>query len=1051
MNLTRRTFIASASTVALAAEASPPVSLAITDLRTDYCDNPLGVENVAPSLSWRLTATRRGARQSAYRITVASSLEAATNGIGDLWDSGRVVSADSLSITYRGAPLAARQRCFWRVQVWDEAGNPAPPSAVAHWEMGLFHPSDWSAAWLTAEDETYQAASAKGFAWATAAPGAKFRLHFEAEAAGEAFLLFVATGTPKLFLDGQPLVAAEGLPYRLISGVPLSAVTQTTLALSDGSHVLAIDPGDHAAPMVSLFLRLADGRRLMAGDLRTAVTTNPDWTAVPFDDHAWQAPAAVAQPPAQLFTPQPAMLLRRQFVSERAVAMARLYATALGAYELQINGKPVGDGLLTPASNDFSKHVPYRAYDVTELIQTGANVLGAMVGDGWFASAAMGSGRYAWAAPPRRFLAQLELTFADGTRQTIATGPGWTTSPAAVVTSEIYDGEHYDARREQPGWANVGFDDRGWQPARNAETPAAKLVAEVVPAIRCERVLTAQSVKAVAPGIFVFDFGQNFAGLPRLSVKGAAGTRIELRFAEILKSDGFADQSNLRLARACDVYVLRGDAGGETFVPHFTYHGFRYVELRGYPGTPSLSDLQALVVHSDLAFTGSLAIDNALISRLWHNSVWSQRSNFMGIPTDCPQRDERFGWMGDANVFWDAAAFNMDVAAFTRSFARVMRDAQAASGAFADFSPAPNRPSGEEAAPGWADAGICLPWTSWQRYGDTAIIDAHWEAMARYIAFVAAKNPDYVWRQARGADFGDWLALDAKEPGDPTTPKDLVATAVWAHSVDCMAQMAEATGRGDQARMYRAVWRSIAQAFVANFVRADGSVGNGSQTGYILALRYGLVPASLRTRAAAALVTDIKRRGTLLSTGFLGTPNSLDALADAGYGSLVYDLLLRSDFPSWGYMVKHGATTIWERWNGDTGDVAMNSYNHYALGAVCGFVFRRIAGIAPLEAGFRRSLIRPLIDRRVRHAGATYQSAMGTISTDWRWEAEGRLRLAVAIPANTSARVHLPAGAGAPLREGGRALPREGVHLVSRSNTEAVFDIVSGAYVFTAG
>jgi alpha-L-rhamnosidase len=1046
MALSRRIFIASASTLALTAEASPSgSSLRAEDLRTDYLVDPLGVETVAPSLSWRLSSSGSGARQTAYRITVASSADAAAAGAADLWDSGRVASADCLSIPYRGKPLVSRQRCFWRVAVWDEAGV-ASASAVACWEMGLLSSADWSGQWLAGEDAARQAETDKGFAWATAHEG-KFRLVFDGTHGGEALLVAVASGAIAVFLDGQPFQTKPD-DYRLLSGANLSPVIQATLPLTPGKHVLAIEA---AAPgQMSAFLRLADGRRFQALDFKTGAASDAAWTGANFDDRSWTAPAPLADPPARLFTRQPPMLMRRDFVCGKEVRSARLYATALGAYAVEINGKKTTDSILNPASNDFTKHVPYRVFDVTALIRPGANAIGAMVADGWFASAAMGSGRYAWGAPPRRFLAQLELTFTDGSTQTIATGPDWTTAAGPVVSSEIYDGEHFDARLEQHGWSSPGFDAAAWLPARVVSAPAAQVVAEVAPPIRAETVLTAKSIKQVAPGIHIFDFGQNFAGLPRLKVKGPAGTRIELRFAEILKSDGFADQSNLRFARARDIYVLKGDPAGETYVPQFTYHGFRYVEMRGFPGTPSLGDLEALVVHSDLPFTGTLTIDNALIGQLWHNTIWSQRSNFMGIPTDCPQRDERFGWMGDANVFWDAAAFNMDVAAFTRSFARVMRDAQAKSGAFADFSPAPNRPSGEEAAPAWADAGICLPWTSWQRYGDTAIIDSHWEAMERYLAFIAAKNPDYIWRKARGADFGDWLALDAKEPGDPTTPKDLIGTAVWAHSVDCMAEMAEASGRRDAVKKYRAQWQAIAAAFVKAFITADGTIGNGSQTGYILALRYGLVPKALQTAAAAHLVADIQRRGTLLSTGFLGTPNSLDALAEAGYGRLVYDLLLRTDFPSWGYMVKHGATTIWERWNGDTGDVVMNSYNHYALGAVCGFVFRRIAGIAPLAAGFRRIAIRPVVDPRVPHAGARYVSAMGPITTDWRLEG-GRFQLAVSIPANTSALVHLPVSPGAAIRESGRALPRPGVHLVRRSNSEAIVEIGAGSYDFVTG
>ena len=556
--------------------------------------------------------------------------------------------------------------------------------------------------------------------------------------------------------------------------------------------------------------------------------------------------------------------------------------------------------------------------------------------------------------------------------------------------------------------------------------------------------LKPRSINEPRPGVFVFDFGQNFAGVCRLHVKGAAGERVELRFAEILKDDGAVDQSNLRAAKARDIFILRGDVAGETFEPSFTYHGFRYVEMEGFPGTPTLDALEGVVLHSDLPVTGALAIDNPLIERLWQNSLWSQRSNFTGIPTDCPQRDERLGWTGDACVFWDAAAFNMDVYAFTARFLDDMRDAQTPAGAFSDYAPAARR-GGDEPAPGWADAGVVLPWTAWMRSGNTSIIEANWDAIVRYLGYLEAANPDHLWRNKRGLDFGDWLALDAKQPGDPTTPKDLIGSAWWAHTAGLAAEMAAAIGRPSDAERFAAMRARIAQAFQAAYVRADGGVGNDSQTGYILALHFGLVPEPLREAAVERLVADIERRGGVLSTGFLGTPFSLDVLADAGRADLVYDLLLRTEFPSWGYMVAKGATTIWERWNGDVGDVAMNSFNHYALGAVTGFLFRRIAGIAPAAPGFKDIAIRPVIDPRVRRGGGAFRSVLGEISTEWALGQDGRFRLACVVPPNARARIHLPARPGQDVRDdaGATADP------VARTPDEVILEVGSGRSVFS--
>jgi alpha-L-rhamnosidase len=366
-------------------------------------------------------------------------------------------------------------------------------------------------------------------------------------------------------------------------------------------------------------------------------------------------------------------------------------------------------------------------------------------------------------------------------------------------------------------------------------------------------------------------------------------------------------------------------------------------------------------------------------------------------------------------VFWDAAAFNMDVYGFTQRFSGDMRDAQTPNGAFSDYAPATRRAI-DQPAPGWADAGVALPWTAWRRYGATSIIDANWAAMARYLRYLETSNPDALWRNNRGLDFGDWLALDAKQPGDPTTPKDLIGTAWWARTTEMGAEMAAATGRTDDKAWLDDLHVRVVEAFRSAYVSADGSVGNGSQTGYILALKFGLIPAPLRGAAAKHLTDEIEGRGGVLSTGFLGTPFSLDVLADIGRADLVYDLLLRTEFPSWGYMIAKGATTIWERWNGDVGDVAMNSFNHYALGAVGGFLFRRIAGIAPAAPGFREIDVAPILDPGldpcVRKAGADYDSVVGRISTDWAWDPEERFELALTVPPNAVAHVTLPAQLG---------------------------------------
>jgi alpha-L-rhamnosidase len=1047
------------------AAPADPLAVRVVDLKTENLDRPLGLDNLVPHLSWRLESSRRNVRQSAYRVLVGRTEEAVAAGRGDLWDTGKVASDQSLDIAYTGTPLRSRQRCWWTVQVWDEAGQPAATPPPQWWEMGLLEISDWTATWLAVERPEDRTDREVGLHWIwgaekdDAGPRA-FRLAFSLQSPARETALVIGGRDMLLdvYLDGVSNAAGK-LPKK---GFGLQALAHLDLGgLTAGPHVLAAKVAaggsksrprtDGGAFTALLRMRLEDGRveRIVSGpEWKTSLDPATDFAAPVFDDRSW--PAAVPAPvdPGQPWPATPAMYLRSTFALDRPVVVARLYATALGAYEVFLNARRIGDVVLAPECQDFRKRVRYRVYDVTDLLIRGTNALGAHVGDGWYGSALAPGDRYGFGSAPRRFLAQLELTFADGSRAVVGTGRGWRTIASPVTTAEIYHGETYDARLEQPGWSAAGFDDSSWDQAVETDAPSATLTPDAGPPIRVTETLTPKRVSQVRPGVFVFDFGQNFAGVCRLRVRGQAGTVVRLRFAEIVTASGDVDRSNLRAARAADSYTLRGDPAGEAFQPHFTYHGFRYVEVTGFPGEATADSLDGLVMHSDLPITGRLRIDEPLIEQLWRNTVWSQRSNFVGIPTDCPQRDERLGWTGDANAFWDAASFNMDVYAFTERFLADLRDAQSPSGAFPEYAPA-STSIAKRPSPGWADGGVVLPWTAWRRFGSTSIIDRHWEAMERYLAYIAAGNPDSIWVKDRGFEFGDWLALDAVKPGDPTTPKDLIGTAWWARSTEMVIDMARATGRTAEAERYAQDHARIVAAFQAAYVKPDGEVGNGSQTSYILALKFGLVQTALRAAAGARLAADIERRGGLLSTGFLGTPHSLDVLADIGRTDLAYSLLLRTEYPSWGHMIAKGATTIWERWNSDVGDVAMNSYNHYAFGAVCGFLFRRIAGIDLLAPGFKEIVVRPVLDRRIKRGGADYRSVMGLIATEWTQDGDGGFHLNIQVPANAVARIHLPARPGMHISEGGDSLDGLG-HILSveRGSDDVVVRVGSGRYQF---
>lgn len=734
-----------------------------------------------------------------------------------------------------------------------------------------------------------------------------------------------------------------------------------------------------------------------------------------------------------------APLLRHEFHLAGAVRTARVFVTALGSYELHINGSKVGDGILNPGWTDFRHRVLYQTYDVTRLLRAGDNAIGAMLGDGWYGSPlGWKPAAFNFGPPPPRLLLQLQVTYLDGKQQTIDSDGTWKATTGPILTSTIYDGETFDATRNPAGWDRPAFPGQGWQPVQDfgAMQPGApQLVAQDMPPIRISRLLRAHAITQPKPGVWLFDFGQNMAGFARLRVHGPRGARVQLRFAEILNPDGTIYTKNLRSAKATDVYILNG-RGEETFQPHFTYHGFRYIEVTGYPGRPVVGDIIAEAFHTHLPRSGWIETASPLVNRIFQNILWSQRSNLMSVPTDCPQRDERLGWMADAEIFWGTASFNMDVDTLARKWMHDVVDAQSAAGAFSDVSPRVVDP--RDGAPAWGDAGVIVPYRTWQQYGDLAILRQNWPAMAKWVAWIHDANPNLIWENNRNNDFGDWV------PANSTTPKDLIATAYFAYDAHLMAEMAHALGNAAAERRYNDLFQAIRSAFQKKFVQPDGVVGNGSQTCYALAIEMNLLPDSLRKAAGDHLVADIQARDGHLSTGFVGTGYLLPALTDTGHSDVAWRLLLNTTYPSWGYEVKHGGTTIWERWNGDHGDPSMNSYNHYAFGAVGGWIYGVAAGIGhPVEdAGFQHLVIAPHPDPRLGWMRARYGSNLGMIVSDWKFTSTGILSLHIVVPANASATIKVPASSRKQVQAPAAA------RFVHMDGPAAVYEVPAGAYTF---
>lgn len=753
---------------------------------------------------------------------------------------------------------------------------------------------------------------------------------------------------------------------------------------------------------------------------------------------------------AEVWLPMlPPQELRRSFSVQKAVAKARLYVTALGLYDLRINTHAVTDSVLNPIWTNYHKRARYQAYDVTSLIKEGSNAIGGSIAGGFFSGHIANSNFQFYGKRPA-LLAQLELTYADGTSERIATDDSWRSHTGPIHLTDIMIGEDYDARLAIDGSDPALPDDGQWSPVRiNADDASRRLLsAQVAEPIRQLMILKPQAVTQTGPGKWLFDFGQNMVGVPRLNTNAPAGTRITFRFAEMLQPNGTIYTANYRAATSIDSYVCRG-GGLETWQPKFTYHGFRYVELTGLPDKPDADTLLGVVQGSGTPYVGSFRCSDERINRLCSNIVWGQRGNFFGVPTDCPQRDERLGWLGDAQVFITTATYNADVAAFFTKWLEDVDDEQLPDGRFT--STAPDTDLVTAGVPGWADAGVICPWVIYATYGDDRQLARHLPAMKRFVDWCQEHGSTNLIRdKARGADFGDWLSINAD------TSKELLGTAYFAHSANLLARSCGVLGDSAGQAKYAKLFEQIKAAFHKRYVASDGTIGNGTQTSYALALAFNLLPENERPAAARKLVDEIKAKGDHLSTGFLGVSYLLPALSENGHADIAYRLLVQDTFPSWLFSIKHGATTIWERWDGYTPEKGfqrpgMNSFNHYSLGSCGKWLYERVAGIGQVHngTGFEMLEIRPLTDGPITSASAEYLSPRGLVKVGWS-RVENELQLNVTVPPNVTARVHLPSDTTAGITESGRPLDTvEGV-TATHTEDEIIVQIGSGSYRFAA-
>jgi alpha-L-rhamnosidase len=1062
------------------AQSSKPMNLECESLIT-----PLGMDVAKPVLSWKLQDRSAGAQQTAYEIQVASSSALLDAGKPDIWDSKRVESGNSIGAVYEGPELAPSRRYFWRVLVWGRVGKPYPPSDVSWWETGLLRQENWKAKWIGYEEPEHKQVRESGAEWITNAnPEASkaadktshdFRLHFEVgKAIRRASLYVTGQDSASAWVNGKQILEAEPLPAWKQMPWKTYAVRDISHDVKTGPNVLAVEVVRYAnsgqTPMSAVvYLEAEDGSvelfKTEASRWRASLNAGADWQAAEFDDSSWkEAIRFKGEEVGRPWPTGPVKYLRRGFEVGKPVASARLYATALGAYKIWVNGQSVGHEILAPGWTDFRERVIYQTYDVTAEIKSGKNTIAALLAPGWYATPLQWFREgYNYGQTPPALRGQLRIEYKDGSLETILTDELWKAEISPILSAEIYDGETYDARRAQANWATAAFDDKQWKNAEVIQPHEPKIVWQYFQPIRVEKILDARTIKSPTSGVYIFDFGQNLSGVARIRAEGPAGTDIKLRFAEVLNPDGTLYVENLRTAKATDHFILAGK-DREEYQPTFTFHGFRYVEVSGLKGKPQPNDVQAVVFHTDAPFTATLNTSNAMLNQLWSNILWGQRSNFIGVPTDCPQRDERLGWAADAQVFWRTAAYNMDLTTFSRKFGADLRGTQVGTDMYGIFAPGTSTPNPGYGT-GWSDAGVIIPWTSWIQAGDKQVIEENWAGMEKYLAAIQRANPNYLWKENYGIPFADWLAPEG------VTPVDLIATAYWAYDVTLMREMAHATGRKAEEQKYGELFEKIKAAFKQAYVRADGFVGGvppppvfasgvetklsdkpvETQTGYVLALYMNLLPDSLRNLAAKRLVDRLEANHWRLGTGFLGTPYLLAALADTGHSDVAYRLLLSTEYPSWGYLVEHGATTMWERWNGDQmrNDPSMNSYNHYAYGAVADWIYRYAAGIDtdPIEPGFHVIRLHPNFDRRLGSLDFSYDSSYGTIHSAWTVTGN-QATWDLTIPPNASGHLPLSQEQLQKFKWNGQLLTQSKLRALQANGEGIEYEIPAGTYQF---
>ena len=921
--------------------STPLDNIEVDHLMVEYLENPLGIDETSPRLSWQMSAKGRNKSQSAFQIKVADSEVGLEEDVDLLWDSGKMVSKQNAHVRYAGSTLKSGQSCFFKIRVWDENDIASAWSITGLWTMGLLDKNDWQAKWI-------------GFK--TMDRNEKDTLHLPAS------------------------------PY-----------------------------------------------------------------------------------------------LRKTFKVKKDIKKATLYVTSLGVFEMSLNGKKIGEDLLAPGWTDFNKRVYYKTYDVGEYLSEGANTLGGILGDGWYAGYV---GPKVLSKPRNRelyglhpaLLSQLEVEYQDGQKDVIISDETWKGNEGPLVYADMLMGTGYNANMELPGWDTADYDDRDWASVFIHEGTQGEVQAYPGNSIQVYNELEPIEISEPKKDTYIFNLGQNFAGHARLKVSGKKNDTIVLRFGERLYPDGTLMTENLRFAKATDTYILKGE-GTEIWEPKFTYHGFQYVEVTGLESKPDKNTITGVAFGSSTPMVSSFVSSDETLNRMFENVIWTQRSNFMEVPTDSPQRDERLGWLGDVQIFSKSALYNANLGAFNTKWFTDLRDAQYDFGAYSVFAPQPY-PKLVWYSPGWMEAGVIVPYNTYKFYGDTKIVEDHYESMTRFMDYHIEKSKENSfykedsWTEVNPkGGFGDWLSMTDKH-----LAHDIMASLYYQYALKIMAEMSAAIGNEAKADYYETTYSTSVSAFIDYYLDDNGkfhinetAYGDGSgyfegekgftghtQSAYATAIYFDILPKNLKEMAGKHLVQLIEENDYLPSSGILGIRQLLPALSSIDRSDLAYRILLNKEYPSWGFQIKNGATTIWERWNSYTPEMGfngkmnaeMNSFNHYAFGAFSQYLFGNIVGIDTEGAGFNNIVIRPnLGDRSLKNVRGEFGSINGSIVSSWTIK-ESVFALEVEIPVNTKANVYIPSLDGSPVVEDGKAIDSELIIFIKQEGDYKIYEVGSGNYRF---